>query len=40
MRAPGFDGSRARPFHTVKEIAAERLSFGLRNDVRDDPPPA
>ena len=40
MRAPGFDGSRARPFHTVKEIAAERLSFGLRHDVRDDPPPA
>jgi hypothetical protein len=39
MRAPGFGGSRARPFHTVSEIAAERLSFGLRHDVRDDPPP-
>ncbi len=40
MRAPGFDGSRARPFHYVEDIAAERLSFGLRHDVRDDPPPA
>jgi hypothetical protein len=40
MRAPGFAGSRARPFHYVTEIAAERLSFGLRHDVRDAPPPA
>ncbi len=40
MRAPGFGGSRARPFHTVREIAAERLSFGLRHDVRTTPPPA
>jgi len=40
MRAPGFGGSRARPFHTVNEIAADRLSFGLRHDVRDEPPPA
>ncbi len=40
MRAPGFGDSRARPFHTVKEITAERLSFGLRHDVRTDPPPA
>ncbi len=40
MRAPGFGGSRARPFHYVKEIAAERLSFGLRHDVRSGPRPA
>lgn len=40
MRAPGFAGSRARPFHFVTEITAERLSFGLRHDVRDAPPPA
>lgn len=40
MRAPGFAGSRARPFHFVTEIAAERLSFGLRHDVRDAPKPA
>ena len=39
MRAPGFAGSRARPFHYVTDIAAERLSFGLRHDVRDAPPP-
>lgn len=39
MRAPGFAGSRARPFHFVTDIAAERLSFGLRHDVRDTPPP-
>ena len=39
MRAPGFAGSRARPFHYVTEITAERLSFGLRHDVRDAPPP-
>ncbi len=39
MRAPGFDGSRTRPFHYVEDIAAERLSFGLRHDVRDTPPP-
>lgn len=40
MRAPGFAGSRARPFHYVTDITAERLSFGLRHDVRDAPPPA
>ena len=39
MRAPGFAGSRARPFHYVTDITAERLSFGLRHDVRDAPPP-
>jgi len=40
MRAPGFDGNRARPFHYVEEITADRYSFGLRHDVRDGPPPA
>ncbi len=39
MRAPNFAGRRDRPFHYVTDIAAERLSLGLRHDVRDAPPP-
>ena len=34
MRAPGFAGRRDRPFHFVTDITNERLSFGLRHDVR------
>lgn len=34
MRAPGFAGSRARPFHLVTDVTARRISFGLRHDVR------
>jgi hypothetical protein len=34
MRAPGFAGTRFRPFHYVTGITEERLSFGLRHDVR------
>lgn len=30
MRAPGFAGSRARPFHFVADIASPRYSVGLR----------
>ena len=32
MRAPGFAGSQARPFHSLSDITRERLSFGLRWD--------
>jgi hypothetical protein len=32
MRAPGFAGSRDRPFHSLSDITRERLSFGLRWD--------
>jgi hypothetical protein len=34
MRAPGFGGRDARPFHAVGEITAERLVLGLRQDIR------
>ncbi len=30
MRAPGFMGSQARPFHYLKDIPETRYSFGLR----------
>ena len=30
LRAPGFLGSDERPFHTITEIGAPRVSFGLR----------
>jgi hypothetical protein len=33
MRAPGFAGASARPFHFLDGIAVERLSFGLRWDT-------
>jgi len=34
MRAPGFAGSRARPFHFVTDVTRQRFSLGLRHDVR------
>lgn len=34
MRAPGFAGSRERPFHLVREVTEQRLSLGLRHDLR------
>jgi hypothetical protein len=33
MRAPGFAGGSARPFHFLDGIAVERFSFGLRWDT-------
>jgi hypothetical protein len=33
MRAPGFMGSQARPFHYVTEIPETRYSFGLRQKM-------
>lgn len=37
MRAPGFAGSAARPFHFLDRITVRRLSFGLRWDTARDP---
>lgn len=37
MRAPGFLGADARPFHYVTDIRATRVVFGLR---QEDPPGA
>lgn len=34
MRAPGFFGSTVRPFHFVNNITEERLSYGLRQDIK------
>lgn len=34
MRAPGFAGTRDRPFHFVTDVTARRITFGLRHDVR------
>ena len=34
MRAPGFAGLEARPFHMLSDVTEERLSLGLRHDVR------
>lgn len=34
MRAPGFDGSRHRPFHMLGAVTRERLILGLRQDSR------
>ena len=34
MRAPGFAGRRDRPFHFLRNITRQRLSLGLRHDVR------
>jgi hypothetical protein len=34
MRAPGFDGSRHRPFHMLGEVHEPRLILGLRQDTR------
>ena len=38
MRAPGFVGSRVRPFHLLRDIASPRVSFGLRYDTRAGEP--
>ena len=40
MVAPGFEGRRARPFHSVSDITERRISFGLRVDTRPDATPA
>jgi len=32
MRAPGFLGNDVRPFHSVADIAATRIVFGLRHE--------
>jgi hypothetical protein len=32
MRAPGFQGSVARPFHFVRDIQSPRYVFGLRQE--------
>jgi hypothetical protein len=32
MRAPGFRGSTARPFHFVRDIRSPRYVFGLRQE--------
>ncbi|RDD60683.1 hypothetical protein [Ferruginivarius sediminum] len=37
MRAPGFDGSRHRPFHMLGKVTRERLILGLRQDARKQP---
>lgn len=34
MRASGFAGRRDRPFHFVRDVSDERISLGLRHDVR------
>jgi len=34
MRAPGFRGPRARPFHAVDHIDAPRITLGRRQDAR------
>ena len=34
MVAPGFEGRRERPFHSVSDITERRISFGLRVDTR------
>ena len=36
MRAPGYDGSKQRPFHTLRQIRTFRVSVGLRYDARAD----
>lgn len=38
MRAPGFDGSRHRPFHTLGAVTTERLIVGYRQDTRPGEP--
>ena len=39
MVAPGFEGRRVRPFHSVSDITERRISFGLRFDTRPDGDP-
>ncbi len=38
MRAPGFDASRYRPFHTVGAVTQTRLIAGYRQDTRPGEP--
>ena len=37
MRAPGFGGSKHRPFHFLDGITAERYSLGIRSDKTAEP---
>ena len=37
MRAPGFGGSKHRPFHFLDGITAERYSLGIRSDKTTEP---
>jgi len=37
MRAPGFGGSKHRPFHFLDGITAERYSLGMRSDKTVEP---
>ena len=37
MRAPGFAGSKDRPFHFLDGITAERYSLGIRSDKTAEP---
>ena len=38
MRAPGFAGSRERPFHRVTDLREPRVAIGLRHDTRPGEP--
>ncbi len=38
MRAPGFDGSRHRPFHMLGAVTQTRLIAGYRQDTRPGEP--
>ena len=37
MRAPGFAGSDARPFHFLSDVTAARYGLGLRHDRTKEP---
>jgi len=37
MRAPGFGGSKNRPFHFLDGITVERYSLGIRSDKTVEP---
>ncbi len=37
MRAPGFGGSKHRPFHFLDGITVERYSLGIRSDKTAEP---
>ena len=37
MRAPGFGGSKHRPFHFLDGITVERYSLGMRSDKTAEP---
>jgi hypothetical protein len=34
LRAPGFGGTRQRPFHFLRDVTRRRTSLGLRHDAR------